>query len=131
MCEMSNQLVPTKGEYIEMFIKAFGAMHGICSHECVCGKVCIHEDQIPEYEELAEYDDPDEHPGFEISDCPFGSVKINDQEYSSICGCWHEDAISMINVVFGHKDGIANLLTAEKRRLEKLARRSSTVLATD
>lgn len=120
---MSEKIDPDK---LENFERAFSAGTGGCRRTCDCGREFYNGDggwtwDEGELEALAK--------NANATPLPYtvGDISFEGKEYVNACDCWHKRAAMIMGFLDGHSHKIADYLSLEKKRLQRIAENAPTV----
>lgn len=113
-------------EIIEQFERAFSSNSGGCVRECRCGRKFYDHENTYDWEpgELEELEKDPKATGLPYS---VGEVEFESKCFVVDCDCWHTRAEILIGFITSHGHAIANFLTLDKQRKQRIADRSPVV----
>ena len=118
-------------EKLENFELAFSTSSAGCRRECHCGRIFW-----DGYNSGYSWDDGEEdelrnNPNATALDYSVSTIMFEGKEYVCDCNCWHKRAETIIGFIDGHAREIAEYLSREKKRLQRIAEHAPVVDGSD
>jgi hypothetical protein len=111
---------------LDNFIQAFSSHTGGCRRTCHCGKEFW--DNTNGYDwEPGEVEALEKDPAARALAYSVSTISLEGREYVMDCICFHERAEQVMRFIDGHAQAIAEYLTLEKKRKQRIADEAPTV----
>lgn len=112
-------------EKLEIFERAFSGHTAGCVRTCECGRVYF--DGVGRYDwdegELESWEERSQFPDSKVHRLDYapGDICFEGHVYVDACDCWHKRAEQIIGFIDTHAHQIAEYLTLEKKRKQRIA----------
>lgn len=126
---MNKELEELEPGQLENFMRAFDNHIGSCRASCACGREFYNSDDIGCFEH-GELEKLEASNATNLNHC-VGYVEFEGSQYVSDCDCWHPRAAKIIKWLGFMGGRVAEFLTMEKRRLEKVAADAPVVVSVE